>query len=228
MKRLQYAFLFLAVILFGACEKDNFDGPTAGLSGRLIDADTKELIQQDIIRGSTIEIVEHGYDPVRPQYLIVKNDGTYENSMLFDNMYTVRPVRGNFVTPEAIDIRISGKTVQDFTVTPYLRIQDLNITKQGNLVVATFRLQQNVIGNVQKIGIYVDKDPRVGEPMRLGQKEQTLNASSDPNTVYRLEYNPDEFAAQMPRGKAYYFRVGALMSLTEAKPNYAPTVKLDI
>ena len=30
------------------------------------------------------------------QFLVVKNDGTYENSLLFENMYTVTPVRGNF------------------------------------------------------------------------------------------------------------------------------------
>lgn len=228
MKTLRYILLAGVITFAAACEKDNYDGPTAGLSGRIIDADTKQLVEQDIIRGTTIEITEHGYDPVKPQVLIVKTDGTYENSMLFENMYTVKPMRGNFIDVPAQDIQIKGKTVLDFSVTPYLRVLDLKVEKAGSLVVATFKLEQNVVGNVVKIGIYADKDRRVGEPMRLGQKEQDINAPADPNTTYRLEYNPDEFKTQMPLGKEYWFRVGALISVGEAKFNYAAPVKLAI
>ncbi|HMF73881.1 MAG TPA: DUF3823 domain-containing protein, partial [Flavitalea sp.] len=96
MKKITLIFL-IAVVALSSCKKDNYDGPTAGLAGKFIDSKTGEAVQQDIIRGTQIEMIEHGYDPVSPQYLIVKNDGTYENSLLFANTYTVRPVRGNFI-----------------------------------------------------------------------------------------------------------------------------------
>src|SRR5687768_10568762 len=105
MKKLLVISLF-ALTAFSACKKDNYEGPDAGLSGKFIDAETGELVQQDIIRGTQIEMIEHGYDPVSPQFLIVKTDGTYENSLLFANTYTVRPVRGNFVTVEPQDVTI--------------------------------------------------------------------------------------------------------------------------
>ena len=69
----------------GLDKVDNFDGPDASLSGSIIDAETNELVQTDVIEGTTIKIIEHGYDPVTPQYLRVKNDGTYSNTMLFKN-----------------------------------------------------------------------------------------------------------------------------------------------
>ena len=129
MKLVQY-FLMIAALAVAGCEKDNYDGPTAGLAGRFLDVETGELVQQDIIRGTQIEIIEHGYDPASPQYLIVKVDGTYENSLLFENTYTVQPKRGNFVAIAPQDLMIKGRTTLDFTVTPYIRILSPSITKK--------------------------------------------------------------------------------------------------
>lgn len=227
MKMLRSIFLIAAVAL-ASCEKDNYDGPTAGLSGRFIDAGTKQLVEQDIISGTQIELIEHGYDPVSPQFLVVKNDGTYENSLLFENMYTVTPVRGNFIDIESQDIRIAGNTTLDFTVTPYIRVLEPSITKSGNIVTATFKLQQNVSTNIRKIGLYVHSDSRVGEPMRLVAAEQDINAVSDPNHVYSITLDVSAYSSQLPAGRKYYFRAGAVVDISQAKLNYAPVVAIDL
>jgi len=227
MKKLILISLF-ALTAFSSCKKDNYEGPDAGLSGKFIDAETGELVQQDIIRGTQIEMIEHGYDPVSPQFLIVKTDGTYDNSLLFANTYTVRPVRGNFVTVEPQDIAINGKTVLDFTVTPFIRILDPLISQVGSKVVATFRIQQQVFSEVQKIGLYAHSDSRVGEPMRLVASEQQLNAVTDPSTVYTLEIDLPSNSNTLKTGTAYYFRIGALIGVGEAKLNYAPAVKISL
>jgi hypothetical protein len=220
--------LLLVVITLGACNKDNYDGPTAGLSGRFLDSETGEPVQQDIIRGTQIEMIEHGYDPVSPQYLIVKNDGTYDNRLLFANTYTVRPVRGNFVPLEPQDIEINGQTVLDFTVTPYIRILSPSITRVGSKVVATFRMEQQVLNEVQKIGLYAHSDSRVGEPMRLVAAEQQLNSVSDPSNTYTLEIDLPSNSSTLKTGLPYYFRIGALIGAGEAKLNYAPAIRIDL
>jgi hypothetical protein len=227
MKSIKY-FLIIAALAFASCEKDNYDGPTAGLAGRFIDAETGELVQQDIIRGTQIEIIEHGYDPVSPQYLLVKVDGTYENGLLFENTYTVQPKRGNFVDIAPQDLVIKGKTTLDFTVTPYIRILQPTITKNGNKIVATFKLEQNVVNNVRKIGLYAHKDIQVGEPMRQLAVEQTLNAVSNPATTYQLEIDLPANNTILKPGTNYYFRIGALIDVGEAKLNYAPAVKIGV
>jgi hypothetical protein len=227
MKRIKY-FLIIAALAFAGCEKDNYDGPTAGLKGRFIDAETGELVQQDIIRGTQIEMIEHGYDPVTPQYLIVKVDGTYENSLLFENTYTIQPRRGNFIDIAPQDMMVRGSTTLDFTVTPYIRVLQPSIVKNGNKVTATFKLEQNVVNNVRKIGLYAHKDIQVGEPMRQAFAEQTLNAVSDPNTVYTLEIDLPANSTILKPGNEYYFRIGALIDVGEAKLNYAAAVKIGI
>lgn len=218
----------VAAVLFTACETDNYPGPSAALSGNFIDVDTDELIQQDIVRGTTIELREHGYDPVTPQYLKVKNDGTYANTMLFANTYTVQPVRGNFVVVDAQNFDIKGDAKLDFRVKPYIRIKESSITKSGNKIIATFKLQQNVTNNVRKFGLYVHADPNVGEPFRLVAVENNVNAAVDPNNVLTLELDLPSNSSTLIPGRDYFFRIGALIDVGEAKLNYAPTVKIPL
>ena len=218
----------VAAISFIACETDNYPGPNAALSGNFIDAETSELIQQDIIRGTTIELREHGYDPVTPQYLRVKNDGTYANTMLFANTYTVQPVRGIFVAVDAQNFEIKGDAQLDFRVIPYIRVKDASITRSGNKIIATFKLQQNVTNNIRKFGLYVHADPNVGEPFRLAAVENNINAVVNPNDVLTLELDLPSNSSTLIPGRDYFFRIGALIDVGEAKLNYAPTVKISL
>ncbi|WP_285056684.1 DUF3823 domain-containing protein [Pedobacter ginsengisoli] len=226
--RILVLYSILALSALSACKLDNFEKPAAGLSGRFIDAETKELVQQDIIRGTQIEIKEHGYDPVSSQFLLVKNDGTYENSMLFANTYTIQPVRGNFIAVDPQDFKISGQAKLDFEVIPYIRIKEANIVKTGTKIIATFKLQQNLINNIKKIGLYAHVDSRVGEPMRQVAAERELNAVSDPAEVYTLEIDLPSNNSILKPGNQYYFRIGALMDAPEAKLNYAAAVRIGI
>lgn len=225
MKKLS-SIILISALAFASCEKDNYDGPTAGLSGNFFDAATKSLVEQDIISGTEIEIIEKGYTSA--QYLIVKNNGTYANTMLFANTYTVRPVRGNFIPVEAQEVNISGQTKLDFNVTPYIRVNNVSIVKTGTKIIATFKLEQNVINNVSKIGLYAHQDSRVGEPMRQVASEKDINAVSNPNTVYTLEIDLPSNSTLLKPGHPYYFRVGAKIDIGETKFNYAPSVKIDL
>lgn len=220
--------LFISIIALASCKKDNYDGPTAGLSGNFIDDATNELVQMDIIRGTRIEFIEHGYANPQSQYMILKNDGTYANTLMFANTYTLKISEPNFIPIPEMEIDIKGQIMQDFRVTPYIRVKDVSIVKNGTKVTATFKLQQNVINNVSKIGLYAHSDSRVGEPMRLVAAEQTLNAVTDPAHVYTLEIDLPSNSTQLKPGNNYYFRVGALIGIGGSKPNYAPAVKLGI
>lgn len=233
MKKLKISFLLLSLLAwFTSCELneiDNYEQPNAGLSGRIIDAETGELVQQDIIRGAVIEIKEHGYDPVTPQYLIIKNDGTYANTRLFANTYTVQPVRGNFKIVDPQEVAINGQTTLDFEVTPYIRIKDAKIEKDGDFIIATFKMEQTSVSNILKIGLYAHRDPHVGEPMQLAKEEVNVNAIVDPNQEFTIEMDlfsdPDLVNNE---GKIMYFRIGALIDVPEAKYNYAPAVEIKI
>lgn len=214
--------------MFASCELDNYEAPTAELSGSFIDAETEELVQQDIIRGTEIRLTEHGYDPVANQYLNAKPDGTYMDKLLFANTYTVQPERGNFVPVEEQEIVIEGQTTLDFIVTPYIRVNDVSIVKSGSKIIATFKLQQNVSNKVRTIGLYGHPNSIAGQPIRTVATEMAINAVVDPNQVFTLQIDLPSNSSRLEAGNQYFFRVGALIDMGEAKFNYAPAVRLSI
>jgi hypothetical protein len=218
------SFMMLAY----SCELDNYDYPDAQLSGTIIDSETNEPVQSDLINGTTIKITEHGYDPVSSQYLRVKNDGSYANTLLFSNTYTVQPADRNFVQIDEQDIKIGKNTILDFRVTPYIRVQDASITKEGNNIVATFRLQKMTPDAVGRIGLYAHSEPIVGEPIRLVASERVLNRQVDEDEVHKIVINLARNTALLKPGQSYFFRIGALSGFGGAKFNYAPAQQINV
>lgn len=220
-----------ALFLLNSCELsdlDNYDGPDATISGGIYDDETGELVQQDIINGMQIEYIEEGFKNPQTQYMVVKNDGTYKNNLMFSGEYTIRPVRGNFVPVESQEIRIEGKKVQNFNVQPYIRVRNAVIEKQGSKVVATFNLDQTVTNNVKTIGLFAHEEINVGDPLNILASKINLNVVTNDVYEYRLEINLDANTDKFKSGKEYYFRIGALIDAPEAKYNYAPAVRITI
>ncbi|WP_298652271.1 DUF3823 domain-containing protein [uncultured Proteiniphilum sp.] len=230
MKRIKLYFLpvFLGLFVFYSCELDNYDYPDAALTGSIIDSETNELIQSDIINGTTIKIIEHGYDPVSPQYLRVKNDGTYANTLLFSNTYTVQPDQRNFSQIDEQEVKIGKDTKLDFRVTPYIRVKDAQIVKEGNNIIATFRLQQTTPDAVTKIGLYAHSQSIVGEPVYLIAAEIALNRQVTEEETFKVVINVARNTALLKPNQSYYFRIGAVSSIAGAKFNYAPSQLINV
>lgn len=220
--------LLLIIPVFTSCELDNYPAPDGKLSGKIIDQETGELIETDIIDGTTIKLLEHGYDNVTPQYLRVKNNGTYVNSLLFRNSYTVQPEQRNFVQIDPQDITIGKNTVLNFEVQPYIRIKNLNIVKEGNNVIATFNLQQTTDDPVAEIGFYAHEEPNVGEAIYQITTKKSINRQVSDDEYFKLVINVARYSSIIKEGTTFFFRVGARSSIGGAKFNYAPAEKITI
>jgi hypothetical protein len=230
MKNIQILiFLLCGTFVFNSCELDNYEGPGASLSGAIIDSQTGEPVQSDIISGTKIELIEHGYENPSIQQIVVKVDGTYRDDMMFAGTYSIIPLRrGNFVPmTDTMVVNIEGETVKNFEVQPYIRILDPNITIEGTKITATFRLEQTVENNVSQIGLFGHRSPAVGEPMQFGKKTTNIRKVVDPTEVFELELDV-RTDRDFEKGKAYHFRIGALIDADEAEFNYAPAVRLTI
>ncbi|MCP2043579.1 DUF3823 domain-containing protein [Pontibacter sp. HSC-36F09] len=232
MKSIKTLSIALAsLFLLGGCELnelDNYEGPNATINGGIYDKETGELIQQDIINGMQIEYIEHGFENPQTQYVVVKNDGTYRNNLMFAGDYTIRPVRGNFVPVEPEEIVVKGNTVKNFEVQPYIRVRNARIERQENKIVATFNLDQTVTNNVSRIGLFAHQEPNVGAPLNTVSSVVNLNEVTNDVTEYRLEINLEAHSGSLKPGNKYYFRVGALVDAPEAKYNYAPPVLIEL
>ena len=226
-----YIAIFSSLAFLSSCELnelDNYPAPNATISGGIYDKDTKELVEQDIIRGSQIEYVEQGFTNPENQYMVIKNDGTFQNKLMFANTYTMQLVRGNFVNVEKQEVVVSGDTKLDFQVQPYIRIKNASIVKQGNKVVATFNIEQTVGNNVSRIGLFAHQEPNVGDPLHFVAVRRDINAVTNAATLYTLEIDLQANQGSLKAGKAYYFRIGALINAQEAKFNYAPAIRITL
>ncbi|RYZ98910.1 MAG: DUF3823 domain-containing protein [Sphingobacteriaceae bacterium] len=221
--------LYMAVLVLASCKLDNYPAPEAGLSGRFLDAETNEPVGQDLGNGVVVELREHGYNPVTPQGIAVKADGSYQNKMLFANTYSIVPTAGNFNPIDTQTVVIKGQTVFDFKVTPYLRVKDTHIEVVGTKVVAKFKVEQvNTDVPVQQIGLYADVFPNVGRYAQVALIEQDIYDFVDPNQEYTLELDIPANSDNLKVGSQYYFRVGALIQIDQAKTNYGPTFRLTL
>ncbi len=229
IKILLYALF--AGCLFVSCgldKLDNYPGPNAKIHGGIYDAQTGELIEQDIIRGAQIEYIEKGWDNPETQYMIFKTDGTYRNNLMFSGDYFMKPVRGNFVPVEAKEITVNGDTEINFEVQPYIRIKNATIEQSNERIIASFNLEQTVPNKIVRIGLFAHAEKNVGEPLHTVATQLNMNADADPDRLYRLEIELPHNADKLKKGGTYYFRIGALIDAPEAKFNYAPTKAITI
>lgn len=230
MKNIHFLIIMIAgALLFNSCELDNYEAPDSSLYGSIIDSETGELIESDIIGGTQIEVIEQGFENPSTQRLIVKVDGTYRNDLMFAGTYKLPPVTvGNFV-PQAdtLTLEINGETKYDFLVQPYIRIKDANISIEGTKITATFKLEQTVENKVSEIGLWGHTSPSVGEPLQFGKKTKKINKVIDPEEEYELvmDVRTDK---DFIKGKPYFFRIGAIIDADQAEYNYAPAVRLTI
>ncbi len=229
MKRIYQTYIALMILplFFVSCELDNYDGPNASIYGSVKDVNGGALIEQDIDNGTKIIYKELGFENPAEQQMIFKVNGEYRNNMVFAARYDIYFNETNFVKPDTLksyEIK-KGENVLNFTVQPYIRISNVSITKSGSEIVATFTVTPTVASNVKQIGLFGHIDPIAGNQFALQKKTQDINAASkDTPVTYTLKLATSGFKA----GQEYYFRVGGLIDVANAKYNYAPSIKIMI
>ncbi|HWK99722.1 MAG TPA: DUF3823 domain-containing protein [Parapedobacter sp.] len=230
MNNIRFIISFVILATIASCKVDNYDAPSATLYGSFIDSETNEPVPSEIVQGTVIQLIEHGWvvDQTNiTQSLVVKSDGTFTNSMIFPGKYRISAVQGNFQPIAPLDtVEIKGQTKLDFIVTPYLRIKDAEIVKSGSKVTATFSVERTTDDNIATVALFSHPNAAVGTFTSLVKTEQTTDLSGDPNHVYTLEIDLNN--PNLLPGRSYYFRIGALSSVAGARFNYSHPIQLTI
>lgn len=213
-----------------SCELDNFEGPDASISGAFYDIETGKLVEQDIINGTKIKYEEQGWNNPEQQTMVVKCDGTYQNTKIFSGKYDFYFEESNFIPPVRLinhEIK-AGDNRLDFTVQPYIRIPGSVIKREGNKIVARFIVAPTVNMPVESIGLFAHTDYAVGAELAHVKTQVSINAVVSEPTTYTLEINLNDKSDILKSGKTYYFRVGAKIKATGAKYNYAKALQITI
>lgn len=248
MRKIKYMIAGIgAALIMGSCELDNFDGPDAQVYGAVIDAETDELIQQEIGTSgdaATVQVIEYGYAIRKVQQWKLMVSGEYRNNLVFSGTYDVIMNNGNFVKLDTIKgYRFhKGENQLDFRVIPNIRIKEAAVKKENNAIVATFKLQYgHKVGKAEKIALFAQSDKNPSNSFNLARIETNIEGddinfesnSQNAGKVFTLtlDLNSDE-GKKLKAGQKYFFRIGALPKDlgegVQAKYNYSSVFEVQL
>lgn len=231
-------FAALALTACSMFEIDNYDGPNASFNGGIKDIKTGELVETDIQNGSRMQFQELGY-PAGLLNRVIKQNGEFRDDLFFAGRYSINFNGCNFYPFIVDEIEIKkGNNTKDFQVTPYIRVQNVKIVKDGNTIRATFNLEAGKEEvRLNNVRLYVHTDIYVGDQVTYTPPtthtthaksfSPTKDMSQNPTEVYELTIDLTDAtnAAYFKYDRNYYFRVGAMASVSGVgtiRRNYAP------
>lgn len=241
----------LPLVLAASCmEVDNFDGPEARFTGRIIDVTTGENILADQGDGH-VRIWEKSYSlNPSPQDIPIKQDGTFNNSKLFNGTYDVVP-EGAWWPADTIRVGIGGTVEQNFEVTPYLSVVDFQAELCDNndslaiscaliapitqglpmvMEVRPYLSLNSHCGAGNAISYYVnmgnDSNRAVGDKYCKRLNRDWSMLTKDPNDPSKTETY--HFKVEVKAGYTYYVRCGAKVRDDFENHNYSEIVRIDV
>jgi hypothetical protein len=249
MKKLIYLMALTCIVSMMAvsCEIDNYEGPNSTITGKFLDSATGELVGTDIVNGNTIGVYEQGWATEAKQTWNIMNTGEYTNNLAFAATYRIEFNSCNFYPFKVNDFVLNkGANTYDFTVTPYLRINNPSITYDANtkIVTATFNLEKGGADDIKlnEIRLFAFTDQWVGNYVKFAitstscYKKAPANVSATLSSgTYTLTMDVSANPTLFKTSRTYYFRIGALATVPSTvqnagtiRHNYSPLVAIDI
>ncbi|MBG6234965.1 hypothetical protein IWX76_001533 [Pedobacter sp. CAN_A7] len=149
MKKI-FIYIPLAIALFSACKKDNYDSPDAELSGNIVDAETGiKVPQQTNISGGYLHLFQTDYPKPSAIQTALHPDGSYTRGFMFSGQYKVVPT-GPFFYLDTVNVTVNGPTTLDIKVVPYLTITTEVLSKTGTSITVRVKVAQSA-KSTQKI-----------------------------------------------------------------------------
>lgn len=238
MKKILYLMIGAAMLCLASCMKiDNWAEPDARFYGNVIDSYTGENLLSDQ-NDWQIRIWEKSWTEsvAQNQNLVVKADGSYNNTKLFSGTYDMLAYGGPFWPCDTIKNVVLGKsTEQDFTVIPYLQVLEFNATLSGTNLTLTCRVKAPIIvglPNLYEIKPFLSLTTFCGASnyinipeyndlrKQINKSWQAEVGNSDTSGVYTIGPLP------VKSGYTYYVRIGASVNDANRKNNYSPIVKV--
>lgn len=228
---LNISFAILLTAFFAACENDidNYDAPNGGIKGLILDKETNEPIPLPVqgSSGVIVNLFEQNTQASKSIDFKAKQDGSYENSKIFNIDYKV-VVNGPFVdTCEGL-VTIKGQTEFNLFATPYCRINiQASIDAANQVTVIYNATPSSPTLEVSEVSVMWNFASGVDVNSSNYANKTTLSDSSG-SYVFDLP-NDSEFQKNhykiVSNNNKIYVRVAAK---TNNKINYSTTLELKI
>jgi hypothetical protein len=153
-------FIFIAVITFASCKKDNYDEPGETIRGKVIDVVTgKPVLTDQGSEGTRVRLQELSWKetPVPDNFdFFCMKEGNFQNTKVFAGKYNVRvdgafiplvrrKTNGDTLVNESQTVDVAGVTELEFKVQPFLNIEWVEPpTISNGVVTAKIRVTRGV------------------------------------------------------------------------------------
>lgn len=213
-----------------SCKKDNYDAPSASLTGKLVYKGEPIGVEHDKV---PFELYQYGFGKTGPMGNTFKQDGSY-SMLLFNGEYklVVPDGQGPFQwkktpqgRPDTVVINISGNHTQDLEVTPYYMIRNVQLTAGGGKVNASFGLEKIITDasgkNIENAALYINRTSFVSGTDNNGSASVNGADITDPANV-TLSVN---IPGMTPAQNYIFARIGLKIDGVEDRI-FSPLVKL--
>lgn len=216
----KFIALMVVVMMFTSCsEIDNYPAPNGGIHGTLIDQITNEPLKSQQPNGFTIQLFEEGGSSNVPILIPGKPDGTFENSFIFQNEYTVFPTEGAFFPVEPIVLQVGERTEANFEVMPFLAVTNVTVTPSSGEITANYNIARGQVGDkIIERRTLVSEIPTINSVVFDFQSQTDLSGISDVD-ILGGEYT--DKVTGLASGKNYYVRIAVRTDNVLGKYNYS-------
>ncbi len=149
MKNIVFILNLLIFIAVTGCTIDNYEKPQLTLTGKIVDAQTNELVESGGINAGTVVRLYEG-SSVQPLNYSTLPDGTFTNSKVFSGAYAYT-AEGPFTMPgtDKTNLKMDGNSDVEIKVIPNVRVKATLVEAKGTT--ATVKLQFEKVSTSQPL-----------------------------------------------------------------------------
>lgn len=230
MKIFQYIFCLVLITTLLSCEKDNYEEPSATLTGRIVYKGEPLNFEYNRVN---YELYQPGFGKTGPIGSTFTPEGSF-SQVLFDGNYkfVVPAGQGPFVwkktaagKPDSVAITLNGNTNIDIEVMPYFMIRTPQLTYAGGKVTGTCKLEKVVTDinakNIERVTLYISKLQFADSQTNIATTNLAGSAITDLNNVSLTATVP----TLVPTQNYVYARIGVKFSGVDDMI-FGPTAKL--
>lgn len=200
--------LFLLLVLFTGCGKDNYDAPESKIIGK-VTYQGQALNLRGTGEAIQLQLFQDGYDKHDPINVFVGQDGTF-SAVLFNGEYKLVTKDGNGPWVNKRDttlINLNGHAEVNIEVTPYFTISGEQLAVSGSTMTASFTIDRIVAdAGINKVILILSKTQFADDVNNVFRKDITENLS-----VGAVSFSADISGNEdVAKAKALYARVGVL------------------
>lgn len=220
MKNVYYLLFVLALI--AGCELDNYDAPNVTLSGKVIDSETNELVENGgVNNGTRIHLFEGS--STQPIMTNSYPDGHFVNAALFQGNYKLVALGAFEMVDDTIHITMEGNTTADVKVIPNLRLKATLQDFDGTT--ATVSVDYSKVAEEQTLNQLALVWSTINNPNMFtffGGGQQTMNVASENLTTGEVIFTITGLKPET----TYYIRAAGATNNSGNYYNYSATLKI--